>query len=889
VKPILAALVLAIGFLSSILPPGDGPDLLLPGASTPTLVPLLWTQGQPAETIRRAVREVADSGNTGFVWESRPHPDYLGPRWWADLGVAVDEARRRGLEIWIFDEWMYPSGIAGGKVVAENPGFTHHVVVDRSAVFEGPRPEGEIEIPGGLKETESVVSVAAFPAPFGREANIVDLSAARTGPGRVRWAVPSGRWNVVWCVSEAEAPRGGWRMDTMIDVLNPEAVAAFIRLTHEETYRRFGAEFGKTIKGFFSDETGFRNVTSYESLPGKPGQPMPWSPAFVAYFKRLMGYDPGPLLPALWYDLGLRGRGARFDLMDAYARGLAEIFFAPQRDWCRAHGVRFIGHLVEDNHADANLGYGPAHWFRSIGAFDMPGIDIVGYQVTPGLSAGTNRWVPDSGPDWDQEFFQFGLPAMARGAALIEGTNEIFSEAFGAYGWSEGLGTVKWIGDWHFVNGIGVLSPHAMTMKFNDPDCPPHFNRMSGNPQWMAYAAWAAYAKRLQSVVVGTGARYDAAVLYTAESRWVGPAQAAAPVVRALESRLVSTVVLPYETWEKDGAFARGRWSYKGQTFGLVVLPSVKYIPAKSAIRLAEFAEAGGRVVVIDRWPAGSVDGRADAEVRAAVERLKKSPSAALLALPEIGPALGGVAGAAIAPATENLVVSRRAAKDGDWVLLHNRSLDDAWEGRLVIRGAAGTAAGLDAAGGKWRALRSRPAEGGVEVELRLFPGELGAIWISPSAPAAAADPAFSARAAVRGPWRVLVLDEEGGEANDLGEVESLGDWRRFEGLAGFAGTLRYKIEAELPALGDGEALGIDLGRVGEVSELKVNGRSLGYRLAPPHRWDITASVRPGRNVFEVDVTNTAAARWPDSFSHGDPPSGLFGPVELLSGRKGSR
>src|ERR1035437_4673093 len=81
----------------------------------PPLVPLLWTQGQSPETIRQVVREVADGGNTGFVWESRPHPDYLGPRWWADLRVAVDEAKRLKLEVWIFDEWMYPSGVAGGK------------------------------------------------------------------------------------------------------------------------------------------------------------------------------------------------------------------------------------------------------------------------------------------------------------------------------------------------------------------------------------------------------------------------------------------------------------------------------------------------------------------------------------------------------------------------------------------------------------------------------------------------------------------------------------------------------------------------------------------------------------------------------------------------------
>jgi len=80
----------------------------------PPLVPLVFVHGEDEATTRKVIREVAEGGNTGFVWESRPHPDYLGPRWWSDLAIAIDEAKKHNLEVWIFDEWMYPSGIAGG-------------------------------------------------------------------------------------------------------------------------------------------------------------------------------------------------------------------------------------------------------------------------------------------------------------------------------------------------------------------------------------------------------------------------------------------------------------------------------------------------------------------------------------------------------------------------------------------------------------------------------------------------------------------------------------------------------------------------------------------------------------------------------------------------------
>ena len=545
----------------------------------PPLVPLLWTQGQSPETIRQVVREVADGGNTGFVWESRPHPDYLGPRWWADLRVAVDEAKRLKLEVWIFDEWMYPSGVAGGKVVAQHPEFALHTVEERTLVVQGPAAERDWEIPTPVAANEQVVSVVAFAEPTRPGQDTVILP----GGTRVRWAAPDGRWRICWSLARSHAPRPGWRMTNMIDVMNPLATAEFIRITHEATYAQFHEDFGKTIKGFFSDEAGFRNVDSYDSLPGKPGASMPWSPAFAAYFQKLKGYDIGAWLPALWYDLGPRGRMARFDFVDACSRAFAENFFKPQQEWCHAHGVRLIGHLVEDNHADHNLGYGPGHWFRAERFFDMPGIDVVGYQVTPGMDAGVIPWRLPSGPQWDQEFFSFGLPAMARGAALLKGTREIFSEAFGANGWAEGLRMTKWIADWHIINGISVLSPHAYTMKYNDPDCPQHFNRTSGNPQWRYYQEWTREFRPLQQLIAETDPVYEAAVLYTAESAWVGETQEPSQVVRALETNQVSTVIIPYDAIAELKDRVR-----------TIVLPYVRFVPADAMERLAEFAEAGG-------------------------------------------------------------------------------------------------------------------------------------------------------------------------------------------------------------------------------------------------------------------------------------------------------
>ncbi len=71
---------------------------------------------------------------------------------------------------------------------------------------------------------------------------------------------------------------------------------------------------------------------------------------------------------------------------------------------------------------------------------------------------------------------------------------------------------------------------------------------------------------------------------------------------------------------------------------------------------------------------------------------------------------------------------------------------------------------------------------------------------------------------------------------------------------------------------------------VGEIAEVKVNGKNAGSRIAPPYAFDLTSLVRPGDNEIEILITNTGQARWTDPWQRGDATSGLFGPVRILRG-----
>ena len=122
-------------------------------------------------------------------------------------------------------------------------------------------------------------------------------------------------------------------------------------------------------------------------------------------------------------------------------------------------------------------------------------------------------------------------------------------------------------------------------------------------------------------------------------------------------------------------------------------------------------------------------------------------------------------------------------------------------------------------------------------------------------------------------------------------------------GVRYFSGEATYSSRFTLPkGVKPGAPLWIDLGKIGDVAEVRVNGQSAGTTWFAPYRLDIGKLVKPGNNGLEINVANlwvnrligdqqpgaqkmtfTAAPTYrPDAPLR---PSGLIGPVQLLSDR----
>ncbi len=124
-----------------------------------------------------------------------------------------------------------------------------------------------------------------------------------------------------------------------------------------------------------------------------------------------------------------------------------------------------------------------------------------------------------------------------------------------------------------------------------------------------------------------------------------------------------------------------------------------------------------------------------------------------------------------------------------------------------------------------------------------------------------------------------------------------------------FSGTGRYELSFELSEsyVADDHMLQLDLGKVGNIADVQINGQDIGTIWMREQTLDVTSAIKAGTNRLVVQVTNTGINRvsgWdepppvPDElvgkYGHATsrrrppeldfeplPPSGLMGPVKI--------
>jgi len=172
---------------------------------------------------------------------------------------------------------------------------------------------------------------------------------------------------------------------------------------------------------------------------------------------------------------------------------------------------------------------------------------------------------------------------------------------------------------------------------------------------------------------------------------------------------------------------------------------------------------------------------------------------------------------------------------------------------------------------------------------------------------------------AVSGAWRLTLEGHRFEKVQE--EVSQLKSWTEDPRFEHFSGTGRYEIDFQVPReyVASGLEAVLELGGVGSVAEVSLNGLAVGVAWMQPYRLEVTEALRAGANRLEVLVTNTlinyisglltlpevpeelvphygrtahlytlGTEAWENREKnfHPLPPSGLMGPVRIASRRK---
>ncbi len=880
---------------------------LLAGKSENHILPFFWQHGEDNETLRHYMRIIHDAHIGAVCVESRPHPDFVGALWWQNMDAILDEAEKLGMKVWILDDSHFPTGFAAGAVKNAPMELTHQYLDHNDLTVAGPRRQMEIPVeklshpkpappwipqPKDKKvwgDDHTFRVIACEILEKGRLAHPIDLTG-RIRDGKIIWDVPSGTWRIFVVYLTRDS---GGRND-YINFVDKASCRLLIDAVYEPHYARYADKFGKTIAGFFSDEPPIGNTSGYTigDIIGRPNMPLPWSSEMERQVDAEYGDGWEQALPLLWNPGSLDDTARiRTGYMNACSKLVAQCFSQQLGDWCQAHGVEYIGHMLEDCDMNAGLGPSMGHFFRGLSGQHMAGIDNIGGQVMPGFQNVPRHGGP--GPIDEASFYHYTLGRMGASMAAVypHQKGRCLCENFGAYGWQTGVKLEKYLADHFLARGVNYFVPHAFTPKaFPDPDCPPHFYAHGENPQYRAFGELMAYTNRVCELIEGGKPVTPVALLYHGESQWGGWYQSNIAICRELTRHQIGFTIIPADVFENPEQFGTafhpetGTLTVNGVDFKAFVVGGCDSITAPAAEFAARASAAGFPVVFTQKLPA-TIGDRTKDESDALLRRLS---ACTVVPLEELTGCLDSLIprDGALEQEYPDLTIYHYCSGAEVYLIL-NEDNARPFTGKVTLS-AAGDAVRYDPWENRLLPVLAEKTDTGVEITLDLAPLELSVILVGDQLPAVSAQPEMHSKIVSLTGFTVSRCTAK--EYPRFHDAESPDLENGMQTLhPEFSGFYRYEttFTADAPC-----HVLLAIEDAGESAEVFVNGKRVGMRTAQPYVFELSSALTPGENTLAIEVATNLErkvfAMELDPAAMGIPaplsPTGILGKVTLSIG-----
>ena len=664
----------------------------------------VWNDLVSEEQITDTLSDLA-AQHVKQVWV-HPRPGlmtpYLDKDWFRLWKLALKEAQRLDMNVWIYDENSYPSGFAGGLVpeaMPESRGLGVH--------FSDAKTVGK---PG-----DDVLAVYRVTD---------DACANITAELREGKQFPEGKYLVA---TIRQSPTGGWFGGKFyVDLLRPGVTEKFLEITMGAYEREIGEHFGGRVPGVFTDEPHLA-----------PAGGLHWSLDFSRRFKQRWGYDLVDALPSLVRPVG-DWRRVRHNYYAFCLEQFIEHWSKPFYEYCEKHNLEFTGHYWEHgwpgaSHGGDNMAMYAWH--------QRPSIDNLMNQYSEGVHG------------------QFGNTRTVRELATVAnqmGRKRTLCETYGAGGWELRFEDMKRIGDWLYATGVNTLNEHLSYITIRGSrkrDHPQSFSYHA--PWWGEYHVMADHFTRL-SLVLSSGRQVNRVLLLepTTTAWMYQDTDKLEPLGGQFQDMVnrLERVQAEYDIGCEDIMGRHGSVEGKMLKVGqseydtLILPPTTENLDAKT-MRLVElFVEAGGRVLACGPPPT-HVDG-------AVSDRGKKVADGKSWQQVSVEEAIEAAAartradGLAIDRAADDkglLFHQRRRLDDGEFLFLVNTSIDRPSRGQ--IKSSARGVELWDADTGKIAPHHFQADASGVKTDFDLPPCGCMLLFLSdkPNQPAAKHNPTVAA------------------------------------------------------------------------------------------------------------------------------------------------
>ena len=474
-----------------------------------------WNDKLEPEEIGRQADMMKDVGMGGYFMHARSGLDaeYLSEEWFECIEKGIEKAEANDMYPWAYDENGWPSGFAGG------------IVSDMGETFQ----QKKLRIEDGEGHTSrTICNVDGY--------------------------------HLYYDVNQF-----------YVDTLDGDVIKEFIKVTHEEYYKRYG----KRLAGFFTDEPEAGNGN------------IPWSLTMPDRYKEEYGEDLLPLLPQLFKPVG-DYKKTRMRYWRLVTKLFSENYIKQLYDWCDSHGMKLTGHLTGEpafrGQMTPNGACMPHYQY-----FHIPGIDWLGRDISNPV-----------------------ISLQVVSAALQSGKKQILTESYAMCGHNVSFSQLRRIYEWQAVRGVNLLCQHleGYSMRgVRKRDYPPAL--FYQQPWWGAYEKFNTALSRIGMLIAEGEAECSTLLIHPITTAWMcyDDGECAGlmecnvdfvKVVAEMEKKHIQFHLGDETLMERMGRVEGNKLIIGEMEYTTVILPPYEDFFDNTKKLLDEFKNNGGRIVTAD-------------------------------------------------------------------------------------------------------------------------------------------------------------------------------------------------------------------------------------------------------------------------------------------------